>query len=91
MLRAPRFYLYFFYFTVIIDSLVVALQKRSQACAGISARFGFLRNDGSMSSEELSVLSAALVEWFPDDLEASLSGELVQFAALLDTDVTSDS
>ena len=44
-----------------------------------------------MSSEELSaVLSAALVEWFPDDLEASLSGELVQFAALVDTDVTSD-
>ena len=40
-----------------------------------------------MSSEELSVQSAALVEWFPDDLEASLSGELVQFAALLDTDI----
>ena len=31
--------------------------------------------------------SAALVEWFPGDLEASLSGELVQFAALLDTDM----
>ena len=31
--------------------------------------------------------SAALVEWFADDLEASLFGELVQFAALLDTDI----
>ena len=32
--------------------------------------------------------STALVEWFPDDdLEASLSSELVQFAALLDTDI----
>ena len=31
-------------FTVIIDSLVAALQKRSQAYEGISARFGFLRN-----------------------------------------------
>ena len=31
--------------------------------------------------------SAALVEWLPDDLEASLSGELVQFAALLNTDI----
>ena len=40
-----------------------------------------------MSSQELSVQSAALVESFPDDLEASLSGELVQFAALLDTDI----
>ena len=62
-------------------------RKRSQANEGISARFGFLRNVRSMSSEELSVQSAALVEWFADDLEASLSGELVQFAALLDTDI----
>ena len=75
-------------FTVIIDSLFAALQKRSQAYEGISARFGFLRNVRSMSSEELSVQSAALVEWFPDDLEASLSGELVQFEALLDTDIS---
>ena len=70
-----------------IDSLFAALQKRSQAYEGISARFGFLRNVRSVSSDELSVQSAALVEWFPDDLEASLSGELVQFAALLDTDI----
>ena len=35
----------------------------------------------------LCVQSAALVEWFADDLDASLSGELVQFAALLDTDI----
>ena len=74
-------------FTVIIDSLVAALQKRSQAYEGTSARFGFLRNVRSISSEELSVQSAALVEWFPDDLEASFSGEFVQFAALLDTDI----
>ena len=40
-----------------------------------------------MSSSELSVQSAALVEWFPNDLEASLSGERVQFTALLDTDI----
>ena len=73
-------------FTVIIDSLVAALQKRSQDYEGISARFGFLRNVRSMSSEKLSV-QHSLVEWFPDDLEASLSGELVQFAALLDTDI----
>ena len=31
--------------------------------------------------------SPVLVEWFADDLDASLSGELVQFAALLDTDI----
>ena len=31
--------------------------------------------------------SAVLVEWFADDLDASLPGELVQFAALLDTDI----
>ena len=31
--------------------------------------------------------SAAPVEWFPYDMEASLSSELVQFAALLDTDI----
>ena len=74
-------------FAVIIDSLFAALQKRSQAYEGISARFGFLRNVRSVSSDELSVQSAALVEWFPDDLEASLFGELVQFAALLDTDI----
>ena len=47
-------------FTVIIDSLVAALQKRSQDYEGISARFGFLRNVRSMSSEKLSVQSAAL-------------------------------
>ena len=74
-------------FTVIIDSLFAALQKHCQTYEGISARFGFLRSVRSMSSEELSVQSAALVEWFPDDLEASLAGELVQFAALLDTDI----
>ena len=31
--------------------------------------------------------SAVLVEWFADDLDARLSGELVQFATLLDTDI----
>ena len=36
-------------FTVIIDSLFAALQKRSRAYEGISARFGFLRNVRSMS------------------------------------------
>ena len=36
-------------FTVIIDSLVAALQKRSQAYEWISARFGFLRNVQPMS------------------------------------------
>ena len=41
-----------------------------------------------MSSEvPLSVQSAALVVWFPVFLETSLSGELVQFAALLDADI----
>ena len=44
-------------------------------------------NVRSMSSQELSGQSAVLVEWFADDLDASLSGELVQFAALLDTDI----
>ena len=60
--------------------------KRSQAYDGISARFGFLRNVRSMSSEE-QYLQSAVVEWFADDLDASLSGELVQFAALLDNDI----
>ena len=36
-------------FTVIIDSLVAALQKRSQADERISARFGFLLNVLSMT------------------------------------------
>ena len=40
-----------------------------------------------MASQEISVQSATLVEWFADDLDASLSGELVQFAPLLDTDI----
>ena len=31
--------------------------------------------------------SAALVEWFADDLESSLFGELVKFAAPLDSDI----
>ena len=36
-------------FTVIIDSLVAALQKRSQAYEEISTRFGFLRNVRSIT------------------------------------------
>ena len=46
-------------FTVIIDSLFAALQKRSEAYEGISARFGFLRNVRSMSSEELQVCAVS--------------------------------
>ena len=73
-------------FTVIIDSLVATLQQRSQAYEGISARFDFLRNVRSVSSEELYVQSAALVEWSiasqpdatDDDIDVITTGEAVE-------------
>ncbi|XP_041366776.1 zinc finger MYM-type protein 1-like [Gigantopelta aegis] len=73
-------------FLVIIDSLISALKKRLKAYEEISNKFGFLRNLGSMSEEQRSKLAMALINKYPNDLEASLANELLQFVALLNTE-----
>ena len=49
----------------------------------LCSRFGFLSELLDLSNEELRQYSEHLRECYPDDLEESLSSELVQFAAMM--------
>ena len=72
---------------VIIDSLISALKKRLQAYEESSNKIGFLRNLlGLMSEEQLSKSAMAFTKKYPNDLEASLANERLQFVALLNTE-----
>ena len=53
----------------------------------LSKLFGFLKNLGGAKNEEIRKCSQSLVMAYPEDLEDHLSEELIQFSALLKTDL----
>ena len=72
-------------FLVIIDNLDAEFRKRLDAYATVAARFGF-RKLKELSSEEVVENAKRLQEAYSNDIEASLSEELLQFSAFLNTD-----
>ena len=73
-------------FLVIIDSIDAELRKRLGAYSTVAARFGFLRTLKDLFAEEVIKSAKILQEAYPNDLEASLSDELLQFSAFLNTE-----
>ena len=71
---------------VIIYNLDAELRKRLDAYATVAARFGFLRKLKELSSEEVVENAKRFQEAYSNDIEASLSEEMLQFSAFLNTD-----
>lgn len=76
-------------FIVIIDNVLSALAKRMEAYHKLTGVFGIFRQRKYLSTEEIMKKSSIIVSAYADDLEDSLGDELVQFAALLNSDVAS--
>ena len=76
-------------FSVILDNLKSELTKRTKAYEKLSKTFGFLHNLHEASVEDINSGSQNLIVAYPDDLEDSLGDELIQFSALLKTNLGS--
>ena len=76
-------------YDVIIQNLLTELKKRADAYQKLNNLFGFLRNLASAPRDSIVNGAKKLVEVYPEDLEANLEDELIQFSALLQTDVAS--
>ena len=74
-------------FKVILHCLKSELHKRQNAYKKLSNLFGFLKNLEGAKNEEIRKCSQSLVMAYPEDLEEHLSEELIQFSALLKTDL----
>ena len=70
-------------FLCIIDNIDTALKKRMEAYCQVCDKFGFLSNMTKMKPNELSAASKRLVHFYPDDLEDSLTDDLIQFSSYL--------
>ena len=71
-------------FLCIIDNTAhTALKKRMEAYCQVCDKFGFLSNMTKMKPNEFSAASKRLVHSYPDDLEDSLTDELIQFSSYL--------
>ena len=73
-------------FLVIVDSIASELQKRLGAYSEIAAKFGFLRTLEDLPNEQVIECAINLQNANPEDLEDSLSDELLQFSTFLNTD-----
>jgi hypothetical protein len=67
--------------------LVAELKKRKEAYATVASRFGFLRTMKELPDDKLALSANQLCKIYPDDLEPSLSDELLQFSAFLKTEL----
>ena len=77
-------------FKVILHCLKSELQKRQNAYKKLSNLFVFLKNLEEANNEKIRECSQSLVMAYPEDLEDDLSEELIQFSALLKTDLGAD-
>ena len=73
-------------FYSIVDCLTVELRRRLSAYSGLHKLFGFLTEFQSLTLDDLRKCTTHLVESYPDDLEASLVDEFIQFKAILEAD-----
>ena len=67
----------------IIDFLVAAMNCRLEAYQLLCSRFGFLSEILRLSNEELRQSANYLRRCYPDDLEETLSSEIIQFVAMM--------
>ena len=74
-------------FNVIIDNLLVELNKRQSAYKRLYDIFGILQNLSEASINEITSGAENLVATYPEDLENELVAEMIQFSALLKTDI----
>lgn len=63
----------------VIDQITVSLTNRIDAYKNVSEYFGFLSHLDTISDEEIEESSKKLIEKYQDDLEDSLTDELIQF------------
>ena len=64
-------------YLVIIDSIVVELEKRLSAYEAAVAKFGFLRTLKDLPEDQIVIHADTLHKAYPKDLEESLSEELI--------------
>lgn len=77
-------------FNVIIENLLSELSKRQSAYEKLCNTFGILHSLPDASEEELSIGATNLITSYPNDLEVELHDELIQFSALLKTDIAKE-
>lgn len=70
-------------FFMIVDHLLVSLEKRAKAYEDLASVFGFLPEISSMSSNDLVAAAQRVVAKYPDDFEMQLGEELVQFSSYM--------
>ncbi|XP_068227950.1 uncharacterized protein [Palaemon carinicauda] len=70
-------------FLPIIDKLYAALTQRLAAYSDLREKFGFLSEISNKTNSELKAAAEKLVSSYPNDLEAGLESELLQFAHLM--------
>ena len=74
-------------YLVIIDSIVVELEKRLSAYEAAVAKFGFLRTLKDLPEDQIVIHADTLHKAYPKDLEESLSDELIYFKNFLNTEL----
>ncbi|XP_068240119.1 uncharacterized protein [Palaemon carinicauda] len=70
-------------FIPIIDKLYAALTQCLAAYSNLREKFGFLSEISNKTNTELEAAAEKLVSSYPNDLEAGLESELLQFAHLM--------
>ncbi|XP_068203911.1 zinc finger MYM-type protein 1-like [Palaemon carinicauda] len=70
-------------FMPIIDKLYAALTQRLAAYSDLREKFGFLSEISNKTNTELKAAAEKLVSSYPNDLEAGLESDLLQFAHLM--------
>ena len=78
-------------FIPIIDKLVAALNQRQAAYCVIRDRFGFLSELNSLVSDQMRDKANDLITIYSDDLEPGFVDGIVQFSALWNRYISSDS
>ena len=78
-------------FIPIIDKLVAALNQRQAAYCVIRDRFGFLSELDSLVSDQMRDKANDLINIYSDDFEPGFVDEIVQFSALWNRYISSDS
>ena len=78
-------------FFVIIDKLTVAMSDRIRAYTEVCQLFGFLAKLEQLDEQEIIPAAENLVSTYKNDLEESLTDELVQFSSLLRTPIVKQS
>ena len=74
-------------FMTIIDKLNTALVYRAAAYSDVRNKFGFLHQVITMGCDELKSHCDHLVECYPNDIQTSLSEEMVQFTSYAVTQI----